>query len=324
MLGLWALYLIGAFYFDMTLGMPAGVTAILFLSIIAVIVLRFRGHRRIFAFITVCALVTGVWLTIQPSHDRDWKPLKAALPKAEFNGDKVTIRNVRDFKFTGPGEFEPAYIDRTIDLSKISGLDMYVNWWLPGDLVAHPMLSWRFEDSAPITVSIENREVKEKEYSLLSGFYKQFELIYIVSSDRDAVMKRTHYDKNNDIYIYKLATSAEDARKLLLEYLETVNSIYEQPRWYNTLLSNCTTNIRVHEVAASDFPMPWDWGLVLPGLFAQGIYGEGGMASDLPFEKLEARGHLNPLSREVGYVDDFWIKIRQGVPGFESISSPVR
>ena len=92
----------------------------------------------------------------------------------------------------GPGEFEPAYIDRTIDLSKISGLDMYVNWWLPGDLVAHPMLSWRFEDSSPITISIENREVKEKEYSLLSGFYKQFELIYIYRQLRSRCRNEAH------------------------------------------------------------------------------------------------------------------------------------
>ena len=148
-LSLWALYLLGAFYFDMSLGLPAGVTVALFFALIAGIVLRYRGRGRIVLLVSVFALITLCWLTITPSHDREWNPLKAVLPSVEFNGDKVTIRNVRDFNFTRPNEFTPAYVDRTIDLSKISVLDMYVNWWGAGGWVAHPMLSWRFEDSPP-------------------------------------------------------------------------------------------------------------------------------------------------------------------------------
>ena len=144
--------------------------------------------------------------------------------------------------------------------------------------------------------------------------------MYIVSTDRDAVMKRSHYDANNQIYLYKLSTSISEARALLVEYLEAINSIYNKPRWYNTLLSNCTTNIRVHEVASADFPLPWDWGILLPGLYARGIYRDGGMASDLPFKEIETRGYRNPIAKKIGYVDDFWIKIRQDVPGFETIA----
>lgn len=320
LMGLWALYLVGAFYFDMNLGMPAGATAALFFVGVVTIFVGFRGRRRVFLLVSLCALATAAWLGIQPSHDREWIPLKAVLPYAEFNGDLVTIHNVRDFNFTGVAEFEPAYLDRTIDLSKIIGLDMYVNWWGVGDLIAHPMLSWRFENAKPITISIENRESKADVYSLFGGFYKQYELIYIVSTDRDAVMKRSKHDRDNEIYLYKLSTSPEEARALLVDYLETVNSIYNEPRWYNTILNNCTTNIRVHEVASAEFPLPWDVGILFPGLYPLGIYNAGGMASDLPFAALESRGYLNLLANEVGYVDDFWMKIRQGVPGFEGFA----
>lgn len=319
-LGLWALYLVGAFYFDMNLGMPEGVTAILFLAGIFAVVLRFRGRLRILVFGAACTLVTAGWLTIQPTHDRDWTPLKAVLPYAEINGSLVTIHNVRDFNFTGIQQFEPAYLERTIDLSRVTGLDMYMNWWGAGDLIAHPMLSWRFEDAKPFTISVENRESKEDLYSVLGGFYKKYELIYIVSSDRDAVMKRSRHDRVNDIYLYKLSTSPEEARALLVDYLEKVNSIYKKPTWYNTLLSNCATNIRVHEIATTDFPLPWNWGLLFPGLYAAGIYKDGGMASGLPFKELERRGFLNPVANEIGHMEDFWIQIRQDVPGFEKFS----
>ena len=115
----------------------------------------------------------------------------------------------------------------------------------------------------------------------------------------------------------ELASWHRRAPEALAVYRRRVNELAETPEFYDTIVNNCTTNIRVHEVASAEFPLPWDWGILLPGLYPLGIYNAGGMAGDLPFVELESRGYLNLLANEVGYVDDFWIKIRQGVPGFE-------
>ena len=38
-------------------------------------------------------------VTNRPSNHRDWSPDLMVLPEAEFNGDEVTIRNVRNFTY---------------------------------------------------------------------------------------------------------------------------------------------------------------------------------------------------------------------------------
>lgn len=314
----WVLYLVGAFYYDMTLGLPAGATSLFFCAVLLAIFFLFRSMRRFWIFVGVCTLSTAYWLTIQPSNDRDWVVDKAVLPHAEFSGDVVTIYDVRDAVYPGKLVVEPKYIDRTIDLSKIRGLDL-INCYWTNDLIAHPMFSWRFEDGNSLTISIENRNVKGQDYSLLSGFYKEFELIYVVSTDRDAILRRTVYNPNNDhLYMYMLDVSPDEARELLVDMLTRVNELFEQPAWYNTLLNNCTTTIHAHVKSTHEYPMPWNWGILFPGLYCKSIYNHGGMVSDLPYEQLWKRGLLNQYTETIDRNDDFWREIRRNVPGFEN------
>lgn len=315
--GFWALYLVGAFYYDMTLGMPAGVTSLFFIVGMIAIVMLLRGRKRIWTFVAICTLITAFWSTIKPSNDRDWVADKAVLAYAEFDGDLVTIHNVRDASYPELGVSEPQYIDRTIDLSKVRGLDLMNSYW-SNDYVAHPMFSWRFEDGKSFTISVENRNVKGQAYSVLGGLYKQFEVIYVVSTDRDAILRRTTYNSNDDhIYMYMLDVTAVEARELLVEMLNKVNELYREPAWYNSILNNCTTTIHAHLTATQDFPMPWNWGILFPGLYCKSIYNHGGMVSDLPYEELWKRGQLNQAADRIGRTDDFWMQIRKDVPGFE-------
>ena len=48
--------------------------------------------------------------------------------------------------------------------------------------------------------------------------FKQFELIYVVGDERDLVRVRTNY-RGEPVYLYRLNTSADDVRRLLLIYL---------------------------------------------------------------------------------------------------------
>src|SRR4051794_14632850 len=57
------------------------------------------GFVRQFAvWVTLCALAGGcssVEKRIAPSNFRDWRPEQSVLPHAEFQGDQVTVHNVR-------------------------------------------------------------------------------------------------------------------------------------------------------------------------------------------------------------------------------------
>lgn len=315
--GSWALYLVGAFYYDIETGLPAGISSIVFCLVMAAVIVFLRGTRRFVTFIMICVLSTAYWVTIKPSNDRDWVIDKAVLAHAEYDGDLVTIHDMRDARYPAQLVVEPEYIDRTFDLSKIRGVDL-INCYWTNDLVAHPMFSWRFSDGKTLTISVENRNAKDQDYSVLAGFFKEYELIYVVSTDRDAILRRTNYNINDDhLYMYMLDVTPAEAKELLMDMLSKVNQLYEDPAWYNTLLNNCTTTIHAHLAATNEFPMPWNWGVLFPGLYCKSIYNHGGMVSDLPYEELWKRGQLNQPAVKIGRSGDFWKQIRKNVPGFE-------
>ena len=316
LVGLWALYLFGAFYYDLRLGLPAGISAILFAAIVLLIIGRLRSYRRVLALLGLCGLVTAYWLTLEPSNDRDWVPDKARLAHAEFDGDLVTIRDVRDARYLGISRSEPEYLDMQVDLSKVTGADLMLCFW-GSEHIAHPMLSWRFEDGRPFTISIETRNRKDRGYSTVAGFYRQYELMYVVCTDRDAVLRRAiHEPEHDQVYLYKLNATPSEARRMLKSYLDSVNDLYENPRWYNTLTSNCMSNISIHVLASQDYPMPWNWAYVFPGRLDRALYKNGRLLTDIPFDELKTRGHLNERATAIGRVDDFWRQVRKGVPGF--------
>ena len=57
-------------------------------------------RRRMPAVVFVVFLgVVAWWLTIAPSHYRDWRPEVAVMPRAFINGDHVRITGVRNFDY---------------------------------------------------------------------------------------------------------------------------------------------------------------------------------------------------------------------------------
>jgi hypothetical protein len=56
------------------------------------------------------------------------------------------------------------------------------------------------------------------------------------------------------VYLYRLNTSADDARRLFLVYLARINELADRPEFYNLLTNSCT--IRAFpEKAESGIPM---------------------------------------------------------------------
>jgi hypothetical protein len=60
----------------------------------------------------------GLYATPQPSHNRNWVPAQQVLPNAIINGDIVTIKNVRNNRYSSVTDVTPQYEDRTYDLSQ--------------------------------------------------------------------------------------------------------------------------------------------------------------------------------------------------------------
>ena len=150
------------------------------------------------------------------------------------------------------------------------------------------------------------------EYSALAGFFRQYELIYIVADERDLVKLRTNY-RGEDVYLYRLRVPKARARALLVDYLEAMNELAREPGWYNALTTNCTTTIRQRVMHAGG-NMPLSWKLLANGYLPELLYERGTLDTNLPFAELNALSHINERARAAGDTGDFSAAIRAGLP----------
>ena len=273
--------------------------------------------RTLIGFWVVFSLIVAWWLTIKPSNSRDWQPDVAVLPYADVNGPQVTVYNIRNIRYRTETDYDVRYYDKTFNLEALDSVDLIAVYWM-GDAIAHIMISFGFLDNDGnqdfLTFSIETRKEKGEGYSTLKGFFKQYELIYIAGDERDLIRVRTDYrNPPEDVYLYRTKASPERARKLFREYIRQINSMRSVPVWYNTLSTNCTTNIVMHVRTFTD-RLKYTWKILLSGYTPLYIYELGGLNTALPFETLRQQSRINSLALTLGDDPDFSRKIRQGLP----------
>jgi hypothetical protein len=182
-------------------------------------------------------------MTIQPSNDRDWQPDVARLLTAEFDPDepsRVVLRNVRNFDWQTPTEATERWETREYDLDAIESLDFILTWWA-GPAIAHTMVSFGFSDGEHIVFSLGIRPELGEAFSSVAGFFKNYELILTGADERDAVRLRTSVQTGNRVVLYRVAGRPEMMRELFVGYLDLANELAAQPRFYRTILDNCTT-----------------------------------------------------------------------------------
>src|SRR5213592_1262071 len=153
------------------------------LGLAAIAGLAVRRVRRwaFVAFVAGLVLVVVAWNSPKPSNDRDWQTEVAVLPYATINGDLVTVHNIRNFDYRTETDFTPAYYDRTFDLRKLDSGDLLAVYWM-GPAIAHLFLSFGFGGDH-LAISIEARKEQGEGYSSVKGFFRQYELVYVVADE---------------------------------------------------------------------------------------------------------------------------------------------
>jgi hypothetical protein len=256
-------------------------------------------------------VVLVAWLAIPPSNARDWQPDVATLAFADIRGDQVVVHNVRNAEYRTEADYTVRLEDRTLDLSKLRSLDLFLIYW-GSPLIAHTILSWGFEGDQYLAISIETRKEKGEEYSALRGFFRQYELVFVVADERDVVRLRTNV-RGEDVYVYRLDASPAIARQLLLRYFAEINRLHDRPQWYNALTENCTTAIQ--RLAQSGAPRSWwSWKLVVNGYLDELGYDLGAFDHTLPFAVLKAKSHINERAKAANDDPRFSVRIREGLP----------
>ena len=254
-----------------------------------------------------------VWGSAAPSNKRDWQPEVAVLPYATIDGDQVTVHSIRNFDYRTETDFTPAYYTRTFDLRRLERVDLVAVYWM-GPAIAHLFVTFGFGDDH-LAISVEARKDRTKPYATLPGFFRQYELVYIVADERDVIRVRTNYRKSppEEVYLFRVVGSAENSRRVFLDYMRDMNELREHPRFYNTVTTNCTTMILAH-AAVNSGRIPYSWKILFSGYAPEYAYERGRLERSLPFEELKQRGHVNKVAQEADKAPDFSQRIRIGVP----------
>lgn len=281
------------------------------------------GRLGMAIFGAIFAVLIGWWSRIEPSHERDWQLEAAVLPYATLNGRLVTVHNIRNFAYKGESDFTPAYYDRTFDLQKLDAVDLVVSYWM-GPTIAHVFLSFGFgEDYLP--VSIEARRERAEDYSSLKGFFKQYELIYVVADERDLIRVRTNYrrDPPEDVYLFRLQGTRENAQRVFLDYMHTINQLKDRPKFYNALTANCT-NIMFLHARVNPGHLGYSWKVLLSGHVPEYVYEAGRLNTTLPFREVFRRSKINAAAQAADAAPDFSRLIRVGLPTVEAAAAQRR
>lgn len=255
------------------------------------------------------------WMTILPSNDRDWQPDVAKLLTAEFDPDdptRVVLRNVRNFDWRTPTEAAERWETREYDLDALESMDFILTWWA-GPAIAHTMVSFGFSNGEHIVFSLGIRPERGEAFSSVAGFFKTYELILTGADERDAVRLRTSVQSGNRVVLYRVAGRPEVMRGLFVEYLDLANELAERPRFYRTILDNCTTV--VWKLADRLVPgLPIDYRVVLSGYLPEYLHDRGSLGTRYSLDELTAMGLLPSDIAYDGTGPGFSAAIRAGLP----------
>ncbi|MCA9359161.1 DUF4105 domain-containing protein [Candidatus Kaiserbacteria bacterium] len=254
------------------------------------------------------AIILLVWLSIylilviafRPSHDRDWELGHESLPQITYSAtsSNFSIKNFRNFDWTGAKEAEIVYQDRSFDMADMTGIDVFISHFDDFEGLAHIFLSFNFAESDNVVVSLETRREVGESFSPLLGILRQYEIIYVIGSERDIVGLRTGF-RNERVYLYPTKATPEQAQELFRRIFVEVNDVYDKPRMYNTLTHNCTNELTRPVEAMSSVNFPLTWKSVLPGYFDEILYDLELISTDGSFIDVKNRHFIDNESVDV-------------------------
>jgi hypothetical protein len=243
----------------------------------------------------------------------DWQEQLIVLPTAVFNGDQVTIKNVRNFRYD-PTEkdMHPDYYDKTYDLNDIKKVWFISEPFNENTLAAHTFVSFEFGNKDFLGISIEARKTKNQKYSIWKGMAHTYPLVYIASDERDLILLRANVRKDK-VYAYPIKLEkSENARLLFVDMLNKMNNLTIKPEWYNTLFSNCTSSIVKHINRLSPGRISqFSWQLWLTASADELALKHGLLDTDLSIEEARDKFFVTDISQKIGDVPNYSMVIRK-------------
>ena len=291
-------------------GLLAAATLV-FAVVVAVCLATPRRWFALAVYAGSFTLFLAWWTTITPTNDRNWTPDVARTVTARIDGDRLVVKNVRNFTWRSGTDFDQRWEQRTYDLSRLTNVDLIMSYWM-GEAIAHTIVSFGFDDGARLAFSIETRKEIGEGYSSVAGFFKQYELAVVAGDERDVVRVRS-YVRGEDVRIYRLRMTPANAQMLLREYAKEANRLARAPRFYNTLTANCT-NLVFDMVRVIHPGVPMDARVLLSGYLPNYAYDLGATDTSVPFDKLRELSKIHDKAVLADADPNFSARIREVIP----------
>ncbi len=252
-------------------------------------------------------------LMLKPSNNRSWVNDNDRLANAEFDGDYVTIKNIRDFNWRSTRDYDEKWIEKKFNLTEVSKIWFVLEYFDPKKRqMAHTILGFEFDDGSRICCSIEVRREKGEKYHPIRGFFRQYELIYVWATESDVIGVRTRCRKKSVTHLFEaVVLGPGNERKMLESYLKRTNKLYEKPEWYNTITNTCTTNIVNHVNEVYPGRVPKAISIFLPGLSPKLLYNNNLVKIDSSLENTLEKSIIDSKAKTWDGISDFGNLIRE-------------
>jgi hypothetical protein len=245
-----------------------------------------------------------------PSNQGKWSPNQAVLPWAEFNGNLVTVHNVRNTVYRTADDYDVVHYDKNYDLAKLDSADfvMVPLEFVPGG--AHTFLSFGFDNRDYVAISVEVRREKGEQFSPFKSLTDPYEIMYVVGDERDLIQLRSiHWLE--DVYMYQAAATPAQIRALFVDMLERANKLRREPEYYDLVKNNCTTNIVRHVNRVAPGKVPYTYQVLFPAYSDRLAYHLNLIQIDGSFERTRQQARINEVAYRFRDDPEFSIKIRQ-------------
>lgn len=295
--GLWLVYLgvilwcAGVIYFNTGIGYWGAGAFVVLMALLAFFRKTIGG-----AYFLIGGAVLGIigWFgSIQAESGGPWQAPWGKMPEIERTGTKFKIRNIRDFSYESPDHYTVRYAEEEYDLNDLKSVDFAISHWDGMQAVAHTMLSFGFSDGRYLAISMETRLPEGREQGAIPGLFKQYNLICLMAKEEDLFALRTNVRKE-EMFLYRLKMKPEDVKAIFMYFVQRVNVLNRYPEFYNTVTSNCTTELQPPFRERFEGVFDGGWRPLLNGMSDQRGFEEGILEhrKGESFEELKKRARI--------------------------------
>ncbi|MCL5017152.1 MAG: DUF4105 domain-containing protein, partial [Patescibacteria group bacterium] len=154
----------------------------------------------------------------RPSNHRNWEKDQEVLAYAAMENGKVSLFNIRDFKYHSEFDYEVAYCDRVFDPDKLANVGLGIVNFSKNPLLAHILTIFEFTDGRSVVFSIEVRKQRGQEFVAWQTIFNNYELMYVVATRSDVIDLRNDHRRNERVNEHKLKLNKDQRRRLFLDF----------------------------------------------------------------------------------------------------------